>query len=517
MNFVIILTLLIKQILWLAFIPIWQFPDEQAHFAQVQNIAENQSSASNQKLSTSREIFESEKLFGTNRDGFGNNKYTYHSDYNIQYSETTTGKEELKIKEFPNIYRKELTIRESTGYPPLYYEFSAWFYKFVYNSDLISRIFVTRLFNLFLFFIFYFIISKISNLLFNNNILLKSTYIIILIFNPMLSFLFSGINSDNLYNVISVWVVYLGLKLLKKGLSITTFIQICLSILLAMYTKPQGFCLSLFYIYPLIYLFFNKNKLSLKCFISLLVIGIIAFGGIIRNILLGRQILPDLPPIEIIQKLSLPGFLIYLKSIIVHTYREIIPWYWGVYRWLSLTYPRIIHRILNWITVFSILGLIGHIYQKIKLKEKKEFLVLGYLIYISMMYFAVLAVFDYIFNISHGFSFGIQGRYFFPTIAAHMGILLIGIFQIIPKIIQNIVIKILGLGFISFHLYAQNMVLFSYFDTSSFYKFFIQASQYKPVYFKYPWLLILTITFFLSLIIFIWYYLHIKANKYEKN
>ena len=77
MNFVIILTLLIKQILWLAFIPIWQFPDEQAHFAQVQNIAENQSSASNQKLSTSREIFESEKLFGTNRDGFGNGCYRF--------------------------------------------------------------------------------------------------------------------------------------------------------------------------------------------------------------------------------------------------------------------------------------------------------------------------------------------------------------------------------------------------------------------------------------------------------
>ena len=71
-------------------IPIWQYPDEQAHFAQVQNVAEL-GKVPMVGNDTSYEIALSEKILGTERNGFGNNKYTYHPEYNIAYSNNSMG------------------------------------------------------------------------------------------------------------------------------------------------------------------------------------------------------------------------------------------------------------------------------------------------------------------------------------------------------------------------------------------------------------------------------------------
>src|SRR3990167_1557029 len=74
------LILIVKQLAWIAFIPLWQFPDEQAHFAQVQNLVEASSKTGEERATTSREIYESEVILGTDRNDLGNNNYTYHPE-----------------------------------------------------------------------------------------------------------------------------------------------------------------------------------------------------------------------------------------------------------------------------------------------------------------------------------------------------------------------------------------------------------------------------------------------------
>ena len=69
---------------WIVLIPIWQYPDEQAHFAQVQDTAELGKTPKG--IDTSEEIAVYEKILGTARDGFGNNRYTYHPEFNIDDS-----------------------------------------------------------------------------------------------------------------------------------------------------------------------------------------------------------------------------------------------------------------------------------------------------------------------------------------------------------------------------------------------------------------------------------------------
>ena len=80
---------------WIILIPIWQYPDEQAHFAQVQDIAEIGQSPVN-KFDTSHEIALSEEILGTDRDSAGNNKFTYHPEYKIDYSGNYYGPFEKK-------------------------------------------------------------------------------------------------------------------------------------------------------------------------------------------------------------------------------------------------------------------------------------------------------------------------------------------------------------------------------------------------------------------------------------
>ncbi len=75
-----------KGVIWSGVVPLWHFPDEQAHFAQLQNIAEGVKL--NKEGSTSEEIYISEKILGTERDERGNNRFTFHSEYNLAYSKS---------------------------------------------------------------------------------------------------------------------------------------------------------------------------------------------------------------------------------------------------------------------------------------------------------------------------------------------------------------------------------------------------------------------------------------------
>jgi hypothetical protein len=202
----------------------------------------------------------------------------------------------------------------------------------------------------------------------------------------------------------------------------------------------------------------------------------------------------------------------------VHTYREVIPWYWGVFRWLSYTYPRLIHRILNWFTVIAILGLVMWGIKIIK-KRKTNIRTTNviFLSYAVSMYFVCLTTFDYLFNSGYHYSFGIQGRYFFPVIIGHMGLLIIGVIQLLPKKIHEVFLKITGVFFIAFHLYAQYLVTTSYFNILPIKAFFNQASQYKPDFFKSPILEILVVSYILLIILFVKSYLGIKLTYHEKD
>src|SRR3990167_8868440 len=127
---------------WAAMVPLWQMPDEQAHFAQVQELAAV-GYRPNPGPSTSQDIVISEKLLGTFRDERGNNKFTYHPEFRLPYSNSTVGFNEEEIINLPPKMRKVFLINEATGYPFLYYWYISIVNRLIWGQDLIVRVFVS--------------------------------------------------------------------------------------------------------------------------------------------------------------------------------------------------------------------------------------------------------------------------------------------------------------------------------------------------------------------------------------
>lgn len=508
---------IIKQLLWSSFIPLWQFPDEQAHFAQVQNYAEGNPINPTSAANTSKEIDESEKYLGTKRDGFGNNKFIYHPEFNTAYSSISEGLDEKTIKTFPISFRKEFITNEATAYPPLYYKISAIFYQVVYPKDLITRVFITRLLNILFFLSLAFFSWLIGKLLFPRQIINQITLVLLVSFHPMLSFLGGGVNSDNLFILEFTICLYLGLRLLQEPWTIKKILLVGLMTMISLFTKEMGRLVPLVFLYPsAVWIVKNKNYWKKILVITLVIIGVftIAFYEPMTKFIKGEQFISDVPNWRVLTSTARESYVEHLTTTAVHTYREVIPWYWGVFRWLSLTYPRPVHRIINWILVLSTFGIGLAVMLSIYHKALISRVNLGFLIYVSCMYFLAITTYDYLFKISHGFSIGIQGRYFFPTIVTHMALIQIGIMTIASKTKKQILfVKILGLAMILFHGYAIIFVSRSYYSWP-FAQFFLQASQYKPWFFKTPFLQVYAVLFVVLLLIFCAKY--IKLN-HEKN
>lgn len=508
----LLIAVILKQLVWMGFIPMWQFPDEQAHFAQVQNITEGKRGRF-VGLNTSKEIVESEKLLGTVRDGAGNNEFTYRPWYNIPYASGVYGIYEQQIKNFVVSDRRNLVIQEATLYPPLYYEIAALFYRAVYGADLITRLFITRFVNLGFYLICVIFAYWTGKLLFPKRPGYSETLAILVAFHPMFSFVSAGVTSDNLFNAVFMGVLFVSIWVMKKRFGLKELFVMSILAILAIWTKPNGQLVPLIYVFPVAVSFWrNRGKSPVRIFGTGLLAVIVGWMGL--NMITRMQFVPEISSNNTLLSVFSFHFWEFFRWTMGHTYREVVPWYWGVFRWLSLTYPRYVHRVINWLSVIAVIGLL-RVLNRLCKREKVNinFVDLSFLVYVSGVYFLALAVFDFLFKNTYGYTFGIQGRYYFPTLVAHMALILIGITCLFPEKIRHIPIaKIIGTLMVALHTYAQIFVIKSYFNLSSLAQFFLQASQYKPWFFKIPWLPPILVISYISLGFFLWRYL----RGYEK-
>src|SRR3972149_9854375 len=144
--FWLFLALIFKALTWSLLVPLWQTPDEQAHFGHVAYLAEGGELVRHGRFpDMSEEIYTSLAILGTKRDELGNNKFTFHPDYRLDYSQTLNGPREAEIKGLPQSTRTNFVIRESAYYPHFYYQASALIYRLIYPADLFVRAFSVRL------------------------------------------------------------------------------------------------------------------------------------------------------------------------------------------------------------------------------------------------------------------------------------------------------------------------------------------------------------------------------------
>lgn len=439
--FVLLLTVFFSQLAWAAFIPLWQTPDEQAHFGEVALYAET-GGPKRIGNNLNKEIWTAEKILGTDRNEFGNNKFTYHPEYKTPYSLIT----EQEINNLPISTRTEFVKREATGYPPLYYFLAGLVYKLFYSGSLFDRVFAVRVFTVLTLVTLTGVAYLIGREIFKEKQALDLS--VLVGFFPMLSFVHTGVTSDALFNLLFAAFI---LTCLRRN-----WLVMLIIFALSLMTKPQAYIMG-FTALPLV---FSQPLL--------LFAGLFLFLPLVKFVSLDKLSVPETSGIKFTDIFS-RSFAEHLKFTAVHTYREVLPWYWGVFRWLSLGLPEILRKITNWLTVLSFVGFGVYLIRNANRK-------LLFLLYSLTIYFLAISTFDFGFRQTHGYSFGIQGRYFFPVIIPFMVIFLVGLKPLG---------RLLPVGMIIFNIITFFWVTGSYYQLS-WPSFFIQASQYKPLWLKYP-------------------------------
>ncbi len=501
---------------WLSIIPMWHTPDEQAHFSQVAYLVEMGRNPGGGVLDTTEEIYVSEQLLGTVRDKVGNNKFTFHPEYKIEYTDSLVGKYEASISALTSTNAKNTFVhQEATRYPPAYYIPATWIYQYLYNQDIFTRVFAIRIWSLLLFILNICVVYKLGELLFPKDKLLALTIAILVGFQPMMVFSNIGVTSDSLANLLFSSFLYLCLKLILSRINIKNLTLLLITSFAVINTKIQFIiilpALLLLILFLLVRDFKKQQRINLigifilVFFLAILYLYITRFG-------------PFIFTLESITKFNIGSFIKFTwEYSLSHTYREVLPWYWGVYDWLGATYPRIVYRIINGITMVSLIGFIIWFISILRrrLWRNKNIQGIFFLIGISLFYFIAIVVYDWLSWFQSGFQLGVQGRYFFPLISIHMIIIMLGWVSLIPnrRSLRDAGLKFLGLLMIILNAYAFYFFSSIYYNVLSLQKFIIQASQYKPWIIKGMFLELLFLITLSVLIIFLMKFILYKENK----
>src|SRR3990167_6192315 len=257
---------------WIVLIPVWQYPDEQAHFAQVQYIAEiGGIPQDNKSFDTSYEVALSEKILGTERNDLGNNKYTYHPEYKPDYSTNLYGPQEEEITSLPKSARREFVKNEATLNPPLYYNLASLVYKLFSWGDLFTRIFATRIFSALIFLATVIVAFKIGKIVFGKNQILPISLAAIIATKPMLVFSSTGVLPDTMTNLLFSIFILVSLRVISEGWSTRKIVATGLIIILGAASR-QNFLISLF-ILPFVFIhqIVTNSKARLSIIISIIV------------------------------------------------------------------------------------------------------------------------------------------------------------------------------------------------------------------------------------------------------
>ena len=473
---------------WIILIPVFQYPDEQAHFAQVQDLAEIGYVPTNFN-DTSLEIQTAEKILGTERDSFGNNKFTYRPQYHLEYSQGFDGSAEFDLKSMPIDTRTQLVKREATLNPPLYYAVATIPYRLFYSQSLIDRIFAVRIFSAIIFLGMVLLAYKVAKEIFEENDFLALVLTSLVAAKPMLTFASTGVLPDALTNFLFTLVLFICLKIIKSGINLRLLIFLVLTITAGILTRQQFPIAILIAALPIAYQILNNWKKIPKPILAVSLIILPTAALILLEPLRPyiSKIFTEFDPKQL-NLLTSPQFKEHIIWTAKHTIAEVIPWYWGVYKWLSLTVPNINYQIINRLVIVAIIGIV--IRFILALKDKKfhtHEIVLLFLIASSAVYFLVFLIWDFFPRLNYGYSFGIQGRYFFPLVVAHLAIIMAGLWQIAQVVFKKyakfVILCIVFLMFL-YNDISLAHVAASYYDTSDFSTFIREASQYKPQTFK---------------------------------
>lgn len=400
---------LIKSLFWLLITPIFQVPDEPSHFAIVEFMAENKRRPHpRREVVTPIEVLKAAQIVNFNWQI----SHPVWRGYQPDWRE--------KLLRLPADDRRQVEpndYQESLKRPAGYYWLAVPFY-WLGGGSFLGRFYSVRLLNVLIHLLTVWLAYLIGKKIFRSHWLGLAVASLVA-FQPMLSFLSSGVHYDPLAILLSTLFVYLflikrwgwglvtaiGGVLVKPDLIILPFIWLArrfwlgLVIIFAAFlflAKPVDRLITIAVKYdPILYLTnFNEYAAAARFFSDRVTSG---------------QILTDITN--------------YLAATGQIHLAQVFPWYWGTFGWLEAPLPAWVFSGIKLVILVSVLGWIKFIHRNGWPRMMTFWLVF------SLLQAGLVVANDCQFFVRTGEIYGIQGRYFFPAIVAHMMLLVFGLKQ----------------------------------------------------------------------------------------
>lgn len=478
----IVVTVLCISLSWIFVAPLFEFPDEQAHIESVEFLAAHGRMPAGDEWDMSAEMQRAQTSLGVFRDSQGNNKVTYHPEYRPEFTQSLVGQDEalIKVANTPE-NRNTYVTKEAARYPRLYYDYVGLWYRLVGQKDIFVRTYVERLGNSMLGVVVALTIYFLGMVIFRKQSgALVLTLLVML--QPMYTFLSAGINSDNLHNLLVTLVITLGVYQLSKRVTWWNLLLAAALVFLDLKTKPQGFIVIVLAALPILpWLLKQKYTRTTQALLVLYGVNLIIYTHAIWSPYIGLAIgSPNYRD---------ASFIEFMRFSLNKLVAQNIVWYWGVFKWLGVVLPPLYWQIANRIVVLGGIGLMVYAWRALR-RERLIVAppVVAYLIATVVIYTLAIYYFDWQYVKSVGYSIGVQARYLFPTISAQMALLMIGLlsFSARTRYRQWVLIG-LSLFIVWMQIGGIWRLATSYYDISSLQTFITQASQYKPLLAKGQW------------------------------
>ena len=493
---------------WSLAIPSFEAPDEQAHLGTINFLIQNNRLPQGSEIDMTRELALTEKMLGIFRDGHGNNSYTYHPDYHVPYAPGAIGLQEENIRALntPDM-RSSVVATEAARYPVAYYGYDSVFVRPVWGADIFTRLFAARFGSVLLAIVMAWAVWQTGRTLFKNR-LYAGVLTVMVMLQPMVSFLSAGVNSDNLHNALFFVVIWLSLSIVERGASPAALGGAIAATVLDVFTKPQGFVAIPVIALAILTRAVRERRWKLLFWVGLVVAVVLTLGVAQWD---------KYKWLFLTENSHNASFIEYLRFSANKLLAQNVVWYWGVFKWLGVVLPPIYWRVANRVVLISVLGLGVYLWRVAT--KKKIVASLSSIIFLlasSIIYALAIFWFDWQYTKSIGFSIGIQARYFFPTITAHFSLMLTGLLSLAwsPRL-RKYIARGVVLLFTWLQVGGLWRLITTYYDVSSLPTLLNEMSQYKPWFAKGQWWDVWAGLYALALIGILWV-LFQPARKKEK-
>jgi 4-amino-4-deoxy-L-arabinose transferase-like glycosyltransferase len=476
--FVILITFFLKGVFLVILFPIFQFPDEQTHFAQTERWAEPK-----------EKNWEIKNVEGFSSDSSDIRTYHYpeeiiNSGYYTQFDEVKSQKENTQAFTNDATGLNEKTIAENSWkqyldlYPSstadtwsVYYLIGSWIEHNLANTTIFTRLFSVRFLSVIfgtLVILLSYSTAKIIGFSERKSLIITA----LVAFQPMFAATAAMVNIDIALIFSFSFFIYAAISLLKSGFSLCDITLLLLAIILGIFSKGPGIVLVVASLPLIAFLAYDRFKPSLhKLFWQIFLSGFLIIASVF--LFIPQEYLISITNISATSKFDSPIISLSAyasKTLDTGSLLRTESSYWGNFGWLDTKISDTIIKTIALIELVSLIGMILYLVSGFQIGlgktikkwfgESKEYLPeRKYIVlFLGMMLALQLAIRFYDWRIFDAFGkiyIGQPGRYFLPNIIPHIIMLVTGLgFFTRNKRQFDILLRVLTILMILLSLYS---------------------------------------------------------------